>query len=66
MLLAMTVLLSSFTLGGASLAQAHDGYQDRDGYYHDGNGGYHRYGYHNHHRGYWNQESGPRLWINVG
>ncbi len=64
-LLAMALLFSALLTGGATLAQAHDGYQNRNGYYRDG-GGYHRYGYHNHHHGYWRQQNGVRLFINVG
>ena len=63
MLLVMAVLFSAL-LGGTYPAWAHDNNQND---YRDQNGNYHHYGYHHHHRGYWNQNnSGVRLWINVG
>lgn len=61
----MAVLFTAFLFGGASLAQAHDGYRDQNGY-RDQHGNYHHYSYHNHHRGYWNQQNGVRFWINIG
>lgn len=65
MLLAMAVLFSAFLLGGASQAQAHDGYRSQNGYW-DRDGNYHQYSYYHHHRGHWNHRNGVRFWINVG
>jgi hypothetical protein len=66
MLLALLVFASTLLSGAASQALANNGYNEgRNGYW-DNNRNYHEYGYHHHHRGYWNQNSGVRLWINVG